>query len=468
MLFPSEEFLYIFLPLTLALYFIIPMRFTEARNVILTLASLFFYAWGEEKNVLLLLGMALADWGLALILEKMKEGGLRKALFLLSVAGNLAALIWYKYAVFTIVELNRFFNAGIRIPLVILPIGISFFTFQAMSYVIDVYRGKYAAEKNPVHVVLYVAFFPQLIAGPIVRFEDIRERITKRHENLSDFSYGAKRFCIGLGKKVLLANQMALIADGVFALVTPEGFKGTVATAWLGAFAYMLQIFFDFAGYSDMAIGLGSMFGFRFGENFIYPFAAANMTEFWRRWHISLQTWFRDYVYIPMGGSRVKKSRWILNVFVVWLLTGIWHGANWTYVAWGLAQFAALLFENFTGLSKKKYWWGHIVTVMYFMFTVVVFRSTGLKAALRFILAMFGIGSTGIADGVAFAFLQQQGVWLLLAAVLSLPLIPALEKKFSGKKLWNGLYGFGVAAVFILCLSFIANNAYNPFIYFHF
>ena len=230
----------------------------------------------------------------------------------------------------------------------------------------------------------------------------------------------------------------------------------------------MLQLYFDFAGYSDMAIGLGQMFGFQFNENFNYPYAAWNMTDFWRRWHISLQTWFRDYVYIPLGGNRGSKARWVRNVFIVWLLTGIWHGANWTYIAWGLFQFVILLFEKKTGLNKKRYWWGHIYAVVYFMLTVVIFRSPGMRAGLIYIGALFGIGSTGLADACVIAYLQQQGFWLVLAAVASMPVLPWLEKRFAGKKIWNLVYALGVSAALVLSLSFIANSAYNPFIYFHF
>ncbi len=469
MLFPSEEFLYIFLPVVVALYFLIPRRFLEIRNILLLLASLFFYAWGEELMVLLLAGLSLFDWGMALFLDRTKlSDKLRKIIFIISVALNLFALLWYKYTLFILLQVNRAFHTSIPYPNIILPIGISFFTFQAMSYLIDVYRKKYPAEKNPLHVMLYVALFPQLIAGPIVRFEDVSAAMKDRRENLNDFCKGATRFCIGLAKKVLLANQMAIIADGVFNLVAGGSFHSSTATAWLGGIAYMLQLYFDFAGYSDMAIGLGQMFGFQFNENFNYPYAAWNMTDFWRRWHISLQTWFRDYVYIPLGGNRGSKARWVRNVFIVWLLAGIWHGANWTYIAWGLFQFVILLFEKKTGLNKKRYWWGHIYAVVYFMLTVVIFRSPGMRAGLIYIGALFGIGSTGLADACVIAYLQQQGFWLVLAAVASMPVLPWLEKRFVGKKIWNLVYALGVSAALVLSLSFIANSAYNPFIYFHF
>jgi len=469
MLFPSEDFLYIFLPLVLVFYFLIPKRFLKIRNLFLLIASLFFYAWGEELMVVLLAGLSLFDWGVALLLDRAGlSARARKILFVVSVAVNLSALLWYKYTLFLLLQVNRILPVSIPYPNIVLPIGISFFTFQALSYLVDVYRKKYPAEKDPVYVMLYVALFPQLIAGPIVRYEDVAAAMRSRRENLTDFCKGATRFCIGLAKKVLLANQMAIIADGVFALVAGGSFHSSAATAWLGGIAYMLQLYFDFAGYSDMAIGLGRMFGFHFNENFNYPYIACNMTDFWRRWHISLQTWFRDYVYIPLGGNRGSKARWIRNIFIVWLLTGIWHGANWTYIAWGLCQFVILMFEKKTGLNQKKCWWGHIYAMVYFMLTVVIFRSTGMRAAFIYIGAMFGIGSTGIADSCTLAYLQQQGFWLVLAVAACLPILPWLEKRFEKKKLWNVAYAVFVSAALVLSLSFIANSAYNPFIYFHF
>jgi alginate O-acetyltransferase complex protein AlgI len=351
---------------------------------------------------------------------------------------------------------------------VALPIGISFFTFQAMSYVIDVYRKKGKVQYNPLQVGLYVSLFPQLIAGPIVRYETVAEQIEHRVENFKDFSAGITRFCIGLGKKVLIANNMAVVADAAFDLIINNEFQASVGMAWLGAIAYTLQIFFDFSGYSDMAIGLGQMFGFHFEENFNYPYISKTVTEFWRRWHISMQTWFRDYVYIPLGGSRVSKPRLIFNIFVVWLCTGIWHGANWTFIAWGLMYFVILTFERLTGLSKKEYWWGHIYTMVLVIIGWVIFRSTGLGTAFLYIKAMFGIGAKGICDKAVWAYIAQNWIYFVFALIGCAPLVPAIDRKLKDNKVWNMVYVVTVVAIMVVSVSFISNNAYNPFIYFNF
>jgi len=351
---------------------------------------------------------------------------------------------------------------------VVMPIGISFFTFQAMSYVIDVYRGRGRVQKNPLNVGLYISLFPQLIAGPIVRYETIEEQIEHREENFNDFSAGITRFCIGLAKKVLIANNMALIADNAFGLIINNEFQGSVGMAWLGAIAYTFQIFFDFSGYSDMAIGLGKMFGFQFEENFRYPYISKTVSEFWRRWHISMQTWFRDYVYIPLGGSRVSLPRNIFNLFVVWLLTGIWHGANWTFIAWGLMYFVILVFEKLTGLSKKEYWWGHIYTMVLVIIGWVIFRSTGTGTAVLYIKAMFGIGAKGLLDKAVWAYIAQNWIYFIFALIGSVPLMPWIDTKLKENKAWQILYAVGVVICLVVSVSFISNNAYNPFIYFDF
>lgn len=469
MLFPSEEFLFVFLPVVLAIYYGLLVRTKKLKNFFLLIASLFFYAWGEPVHVYLMMATIFLNWLYGILADRFRE---RKAaariVLLLMALTNLGILGWFKYSGFVVGNANRFLHTDWEIPVVALPIGISFFTFQAMSYVIDVYRGRGKVQKNLLSVGLFVSLFPQLIAGPIVRYETVAEQIDHRKENLTDFSAGVTRFCIGMGKKVLIANNMAVVADAAFGLMVEKRFCSTVMMAWLGAISYTLQIFFDFSGYSDMAIGLGKMFGFHFEENFRYPYIAKSVTEFWRRWHISLQTWFRDYVYIPLGGSRVSKMRHIFNIFVVWTLTGVWHGAAWTFIAWGLMYFVLLTFEKLTGLGKKQHWLGHIYTMLFVILGWVLFRSLNIGEAVAYVKAMFGIGVKGFADKMAFAYLRQKWIYYLIAVAGCVPIFGKLDEKISKYRILNIAYVFGVLGIFIISMSFICNNAYNPFIYFNF
>lgn len=469
MLFPSEVFLFVFLPIVVVVYYALLRKTKNIKNIFLLIVSLFFYAWGEPTYVFLMVGTILFNWLLGILVDKFRENKLIKiGLFIMLIAFNIGILGWFKYSGFTVLQINRFLGTSIPVPVVPLPIGISFFTFQAMSYVIDVYRKQGKMQLNPLNVGLYVSFFPQLIAGPIVRYETVAEQIEHRKENLQDFTSGVTRFCIGLAKKVLIANNMALIADKVFELIINGEFQASVAMAWLGAISYTFQIFFDFSGYSDMAIGLGKMFGFHFEENFKYPYISKTVSEFWRRWHISMQTWFRDYVYFPLGGSRVSKPRAIFNIFVVWLLTGMWHGANWTFIAWGLMYFVILTFEKLTGLAKKEYWWGHIYTMVLVIIGWVIFRSTGMGNAFLYIKAMFGIGAKGILDKAVFAYIAQNWLYFVLAIIGSMPIMPKIDKKLENNKVWQVVYAVGVVVCMVVSVSFICNNAYNPFIYFNF
>lgn len=469
MLFPSEVFLFVFLPVVLAVYYLFLRKTKELKNIFLLLASLFFYAWGEPVYVFLMMGTILINWLYGLAVAHWEgDKGLSKCIVALMVLTNVGILAWFKYSVFVMLQVNRFLHTEFPVPQVELPIGISFFTFQAMSYVFDVYRKKGRAQSNPLRVGLYISLFPQLIAGPIVRYETIAQQMEHREENWSDFSKGVTRFCIGLGKKVLIANNMAVVADAAFSLLIGGEFQASAGMAWVGAISYSLQIFFDFSGYSDMAIGLGQMFGFHFEENFNYPYMASSVSDFWRRWHISLQTWFRDYVYFPLGGSRVKKGRMIGNLFIVWALTGIWHGANWTFLAWGLLYFVLLTAEKLLGLHKKKYWWGHLYTLFFVMIGWVIFRSSGMGNAITYVEAMFGIGAKGVWDSAVLAYLTQNGVYYILAVLGCFPILPGLEEKWKDRKLWQIAYGMGVILVFLVSVSFIMNQAYNPFIYFNF
>ena len=468
MLFSSSIFLFLFLPLVLVIYYLPLRKCRQGQNVFLLLASLFFYAWGEPWFVLVMMGSIVANYGFGLWVAHNKRRGktCRVPIFLTLVA-NLGILFVFKYLMFTLSILNGL-GASFVIPVIELPIGISFFTFQALSYVLDVHRDRGQVQRSPLKVGLYISFFPQLIAGPIVKYETVADQIDNRQENWADFSSGCARFVVGLGKKVLLSNQLALIADRAYGMA---GDELTMSFAWLGAVAYILQLYNDFSGYSDMAIGLGKMFGFHFLENFNYPFIATSLADLWRRWHISLATWFRDYVYFPLGGSRVDtKAKMIRNMFVVWLFTGIWHGANWTYLAWGLINFAMLMLEKFGGLGK---WWPlffkWLFTFMVFLLTCVFFRAESIMAALQYFKAMFGFGA-GLGDGLTVLYLTECWLPLLAAVIFSAPVAPkvrAWADKHNCVLLDVG-YALLIAGVFLVSASFIIKGTYNPFIYFNF
>ena len=472
MVFSSLEFLLLFLPVTTALYYVIPKRFRMARNILLAVLSLLFYAWGEPYFVLVMMGSIVVNYLLALFIssEKIK---CKKLLIILTVFVNVGLLFVFKYLNFAADTVNSIAGGELlHIKKIALPIGISFFTFQAMSYCIDVYRGKGMAQKNPLNVALYISFFPQLIAGPIVRYETIAEQINGRKETFYDFCTGAKRFCIGFIKKVLIANNVALIADRAFGMS-----ELPVSLAWLGAICYSLQILFDFSGYSDMAIGLGSMFGFHFNENFDYPYTSKSITEFWRRWHISLGTWFRDYVYIPLGGSKVKVSRHIFNLFIVWLLTGLWHGADWSFVVWGLTYFVLLVLEKY--LIHPERFKNVFAATLYRIFTLlcvmlgwVVFRAENIASGLTYIGSMFGISASGAGFDVTLSYVAQNSVWLVFAVIACMPVFRTIRKRLESKNFLLIAYDTAelvcTAVLFITAFSFVVIGANNPFIYFNF
>jgi alginate O-acetyltransferase complex protein AlgI len=469
MLFPSEEFLWVFLPVVLILYYGVFRRSTLLKNIFLLIASLYFYAWGEPEYVFLMLIVILINYFAGLTMDIFDDSPLLCRIVLaLGIILDLAVLAYYKYSNFTVLQLNRFLHTDIPVPEIALPIGISFFTFQAISYVVDVYRKKANAETNPLYVGLYISFFPQLIAGPIVRYSTIAEQIRERKESFELFGRGVERFLRGLVKKVIIANNMAIVADAAFELIGADRYMGSVSMAWLGAISYTLQIFFDFSAYSDMAIGLGKMFGFEFNENFNYPYVAASVTGFWRRWHISLSSWFRDYVYIPMGGNRVRKGRLVFNLFIVWLLTGIWHGANWTFMVWGLFYFVILLIEKFTGLSKNEKWWGHIYTLVAVCLAWVIFRADNLGDAITYIKGMFFVGADCAADLSTWAYIKQSLVYYIIAVLGSLPILPKLEEKYRDSKVWNIGYALILILASAVTVTYIVNKAYSPFIYFNF
>lgn len=469
MLFPSEIFLFVFLPVVLVIYYGLLRKHMVWKNTFLLVASLFFYAWGEPTYVFLMIATILLNWLYGVLIDQVRGRTVpARVILCLMVVTNLGILGYYKYSGFVVSQVNVLLHTTFEVSEVALPIGISFFTFQAMSYAIDVYRGHGRVQKNPLQVGLYISLFPQLIAGPIVRYETVADQMDHRVETWEDFTSGVTRFCIGLGKKVLIANNMAVVADASFDLLINHGFQASMGMAWLGALSYTLQIFFDFSGYSDMAIGLGKMFGFHFEENFNYPYISKTVSEFWRRWHMSLQTWFRDYVYYPLGGSRVSKPRLVCNLFIVWALTGIWHGANWTFLVWGLLYFVLLTFEKLSGLSQKNYWWGHIYTMVFVIIGWVIFRSANLWDAVVYVKAMFGFGAKGFMDKAVWAYLSQNWIYYLFALLGCAPVVPWIDRKLADHKAWQAVYAAGIVAVLVISVSFISNNAYNPFIYFNF
>lgn len=462
MLFPSTVFLFLFLPALLVLYYI-PFRGSfrgKWRNAVLLLFSIAFYAWGEPLFVFLMLASTLANYMFGLILEKTSK---RKLWLCIAVIFDVALLAVFKYTSFISQNIAALTGNDRLIVSIVLPIGISFFTFQMMSYIFDVYYRSSKAQHNPFYVALYITLFPQLIAGPIVRYQQVENEITERHETFADFSEGVRRFIYGLSKKVLLANYFAQIADNTF-----DFYKNpSVALAWLGAVAYALQIYYDFSGYSDMAIGLGRMFGFHFLENFNYPYIASSVTDFWRRWHISLSTWFRDYVYIPLGGNRVSKTRWILNLFVVWILTGIWHGANWTFLLWGLLYFCLLLVEKMTGFTKKIGCLSHVYTLLAVILCWVFFRATDVSSGIIYIGHLIGIGTTSFVSHDFIYYIENSWILLIAGIIGATPLINKAFKFFDQKKL-GFLESIWLVIVFMVSVFEIVSSTYNPFIYFNF
>ncbi|MBR0596747.1 MBOAT family O-acyltransferase [Sinanaerobacter chloroacetimidivorans] len=482
MLFSSLIFISCFLPAVLAVYYTLLRNRRKAQNVFLLLASLGFYAWGEPWFVLILVGSIIGNWIFGLWIDRSRENKMRCRWIITFMAiFNLSIIFVFKYLMFTLNNINKLFGTELPIPVIMLPIGISFFTFQAISYVLDVYRGHGQAQKNPLNVGLYISFFPQLVAGPIVRYETIAKQIMNRKETLEGFSQGVCRFLFGFGKKVLLANNFAIIADKAFSL---PGDELSVSFAWLGAIAYTLQIYYDFSGYSDMAIGLGKMFGFEFLENFNYPYISKSISEFWRRWHISLGTWFRDYVYFPMGGSRVSsKWRMIFNLLVVWGLTGLWHGANWTFICWGLMYFVLIAAEksfHFDSLGE-----GHIGAAIlkrvYTLFMVIVgwvlFRAATIGNAFAYLSSMLLLSGNRFMDVNTAVYLAENKYFLIFGILFSMPIYHVLIKwaearVHSGNRLVSGIintvYPLGLMVLFLVALSYLVKGSYNPFIYFNF
>lgn len=467
MLFSSIPFLFYFLPCVFVLYFLVPMRW---KNTVLLLASLFFYAWGEPKFVVFMLASIVQGYVLARLVEKYRADRRRAKLFLtLSLVFSLGLLGYCKYADFFLSGFNAL--TGLHIPLlrVALPIGISFYTFQILSYVVDVYRGDVKAQRNFIDLAAYIAMFPQLIAGPIVRYSDIAPELRSRTHTLSDAAAGTRRFVLGLAKKILFANLLGELVSGFRASQ-----EQTVLYAWLGAAAFTLQIYYDFSGYSDMAIGLGLILGFHFPENFRYPYCAGSITEFWRRWHISLGSWFRDYLYIPLGGNRKGKGRQLLNILLVWLATGLWHGADWTFVLWGLLYAALLTAEKLfllRGLKKLRVL-NHIYVLLFVTLGFVLFDTDSVRSAAASVCAMFGGGGLPLAGQESLYALRSGAVLLLSAAVGATPLprrlITAVQQKQAGRAVLAVLEPVGLCLLLAVCTAFLVDGSFNPFLYFRF
>lgn len=472
MLFSSNIFIFVFLPIVILLYYTL-FKF-KFKNIFLLIVSLIFYGWGEPKFIIIMIVSIFMNFIFGLIVDKFRQDKTKsKAILTIMIVLNVLILFIFKYLTFTISNINLYGEYNLKIPNITLPIGISFFTFQAISYVVDVYRDDGRVQRNPFNVALYISFFPQLVAGPIVKYSTIDYEINNRNETFEDFSIGVWRFIIGLSKKVLISNSMAVIVDAAFGNV----YNGiSVSLAWLGAIAYTLQIYYDFSGYSDMAIGLGLMFGFHFDENFNYPYVSKTVSEFWRRWHISLGTWFKEYIYFPLGGSRVKSNdRKIVNLFAVWILTGIWHGANWTFVLWGLMYFLLITVEKFTGFDKrppKRKWINHIYTLSAVVTGWVLFRSNSISEACIYLKAMIGIGTNNILDNVTFMYIKENIVFLVSGIIFSMPVIRYITKKIEKKKvakiLLELISSIIVFTLFLICITYLVKNTYNPFIYFNF
>ncbi len=460
MVFSSLYFLFSFLPLVFCLYFLVPGFF---KNIILLLASIFFYAWGEPVYVVLMLFSVVFNYILGLDMDS-TEGNEKKILLFFAVSVNLFILGFFKYYGFCIETVNSLFRLSIPCRELALPIGISFYTFQSLSYILDVYRGKVKVQRSLMKFALYITMFPQLIAGPIVQYSDIEIQLDRRCLTWSGFGEGIGRFIQGLAKKVLLANNLGMLYSEVQVLS-----QRSVLTVWLGIIAYTLQIYFDFSGYSDMAIGLGKMFGFTFNENFRYPYISRSVTEFWRRWHISLSTWFRDYVYIPLGGNRVSKWKHIRNIIVVWMLTGLWHGASWNFVVWGLYYGLLLLAEKYLLADKIDLFprgIRRIVTLLLVMIGWVFFSNTDFSEALLYLNNMVGVGTVGLIDTAALYYLRSNLILLIIGWIAAGPVPGKCFDKLTEKK--PGAAVAVDAALFVLCLAYLVYSSYNPFLYFRF
>ena len=461
MVFSNLIFLYLFLPLCLAAYFL--CRSVPAKNAVLIVFSLIFYAWGEPVYLFLMIAAAAVNWGFGLLIEKRHK----RVFLVLALVLDLGCLAVFKYTGFVVENLNALFGASIPVPVIALPIGISFYTFQALSYTVDVWRGDVPAQRSFAKFLLYISLFPQLIAGPIVRYETVEQEIRERQVTMDDLAQGFRRFVVGLAKKLLLANQVAQVATIVYN-GDPANYGSLMY--WLAAIAYTLQIYFDFSGYSDMAIGLGRMFGFHFLENFNYPYISLSVTEFWRRWHVSLSTWFRDYVYIPLGGNRVSRGKWVRNILIVWGLTGLWHGADWNFLLWGLYYGVLLLVEKLwlgkylERLPKALRW---LLCMMIVCIGWVMFNLTDFVQMCCALARMFSFTHVQLAQSIgADVSIVPPLLWMLPALVFSTPVCRRVHLGEScGAEIVRNVVCLALLAV---CIVFSVSATFNPFIYFRF
>lgn len=461
MVFSSLLFLFIFLPLFLMIYYVAPK---SLRNFILFIASLIFYAWGEPIYVTIMIFSTLLDYTVGRFIDAYRQHKyIPKIALAVSICGNLGMLGFFKYANFFIENLNNFLGLDVNLLKIALPIGISFYTFQTMSYTIDLYRGKIGVQKNLISFGAYVAMFPQLIAGPIVTYEAVEKELNERTETIEQFSEGVMRFIEGLAKKVLLANNIGLVWESI--KLTPEN-QLTLIGAWLGILAFALQLYFDFSGYSDMAIGLGKMMGFKFPENFNYPYLSKSVTEFWRRWHMTLGNWFREYLYIPLGGNRVSRPKFYRNLMIVWFLTGFWHGAGWNFILWGLFFGVLIIIERMGFLKlleKSPSFIQHGYLLIVVMISWVFFSLENQTQIVVYLKAMFGMGGAGILNTETLYHLSNYGVMLLIGVVFATPYMNQLKKYI---KPWM-LYIFYIG-ILVLSTAYLVDSTFNPFLYFRF
>ena len=468
MVFSSLLFLICFLPIVIGLYFIVPRRL---KNVVLLLASFFFYGWGEPVYLFLMIFSTVFNFYMGKDIAACKEQfGSAKGTFWFTVAVNLMILGFFKYYDFAVGIINSIFHTEFAGNQLALPIGISFYTFQTLSYIVDVYWGTVRVQKNYINFALYVSMFPQLVAGPIVNYLDIERQLEEHRVTLEEFGQGSRRFLVGLGKKILFANQLGLIWEQINGMAAEER---TVLLSWIGILAYTLQIYFDFSGYSDMAIGLGHFFGFTYKENFIYPYLSTSVTEFWRRWHISLGSWFREYVYIPLGGNRCKTYRWLFNLLVVWFLTGLWHGASWNFIFWGLYYGILLILEKFLlkrWIDKLPKIIGYCYTMFAVMMGWVLFASNGFSMAREYFKTLFGVAGNELFDANSLFILQNNAILFLVALIGMTPLLSIFSNKFHKKAAWwkTGILLVFEAGYLVLIMSYLVTESYNPFLYFRF
>lgn len=469
MVFSSTVFLFIFLPAVWLIYTLIPARWLTARNLLLAVTSLLFYAYGEPVYIIIMLSSVMFNWAMTLLMTKCKPRA-QSVICTACVAVDLAVLAFFKYVPWLVSLINSAAGLDIPIPPLTIPVGISFYTFQVLSYVVDVCRGSTEAQKNFGDLLLYISFFPQLIAGPIVKYGDIKEQIASRTVTVNGTALGIRRFIYGLSKKVLVSNTAAIVAEAAFGADSPS-----TLLAWSGAVCYCIQLYFDFSGYSDMAIGLAHMFGFDLLENFNYPYCAVSIRDFWKRWHISLTSWFREYVYFPLGGNRRGKVRTVLNRIAVFFLTGLWHGANFTYIIWGLWHGFLMMFEQVTGIEKltKKPLFKpifHVYTLLAVCLGFVVFNSPSMSFALDYIGTMFSL-TGGVSDALAL-FTPYTVMMLIFGVIFSLPVLPTLRKAASGNQRlarYGEVIGYVLSIPLLaLCVMTLASTSFNPFIYYIF